>query len=81
MAYRSVDTAASTAHLPDVSKKPHKVGEAAAPYTAKKAAKAAVPLTSSGNSSGVRYIDDATFKKASAKVFKVHDELFRKLAQ
>jgi len=26
-------------------------------------------------------MDDATFKKASAKVFKVHHELFRKLAQ
>ena len=31
--------------------------------------------------SGVRYMDDAAFKKASAKVFKVHHELFRKLAQ
>jgi hypothetical protein len=58
-----------------VSKKPSKVGE----NTAKKAAKAGP--ASKAEAAGVRYMDDATFKKASAKVFKTHHELFRKLAQ
>ena len=62
-----------------VSKKPSKVNEPHPPYAAKKTAKAeAVPKTDAG---GVRYIDDAAFQKASAKVFKTHAELFRKLAQ
>jgi hypothetical protein len=62
-----------------VSKKPSKVNEPQAPYAAKKAIKAQLaPKTEGG---GVRYIDDATFRKASAKVFKTHSELFRKLAQ
>ncbi len=63
-----------------MSKKPHKVGEPKATYAAKKPAQAAVPAPKP-ESTGVRYMDDATFKKASDKVFKVHDELFRKLAQ
>jgi hypothetical protein len=62
-----------------VSKKSSKVREAATPYPAKKPVKAA-PASKTA-ASGVRYMDDAAFKKASAKVFKVHNELFRKLAQ
>jgi len=62
-----------------VKKKPAKVEESAAPYAAKKpVAKAAAPQSTE---SGVRYMDDATFRKAADKVFKVHHELFRKLAQ
>ena len=63
-----------------MKKKPAKVGESATPYTAKKPAKRAAPTAKTGNT-GVRYMDDATFRKAADKVFKVHDELFRKLAQ
>ena len=64
-----------------MSKKPQKVEEAAAPYAAKKATQPAVPATKPENSGGVRQMDDATFRKATEKVFKVHEELFRKLAQ
>jgi hypothetical protein len=58
--------------------KPRKVEEPAANYVAKKpvgkvSATAVQPTT--------RYANDATFRKAAAKVFKTHDELFRKLAQ
>lgn len=63
-----------------MSKKPHKVAEPASPYPAKKPAKATAPAPKT-EAGGARYIDDATFKKASAKVFKTHHELFRKLAQ
>jgi hypothetical protein len=62
-----------------VSKKPHKIEEPKAAYPAKKPAKGAVPA--SKETAGTRYMDDATFKKAADKVFKVHHELFRKLAQ
>lgn len=74
-----VDTSPAPAHRAAVSKKPSKVSEPQAPYAAKKPAKGeSAPKTEAG---GVRYIDDATFQKASAKVFKTHAELFRKLAQ
>jgi hypothetical protein len=62
-----------------VSKKPPKVAESASSYAAKKPAKA--KLAPKPAASGVRYMDDAAFKKASEKVFKVHHDLFRKLAQ
>lgn len=58
--------------------KPRKVEEPQASYAAKKPAKAAASKTAA---SGVRYMNDAAFKKASNKVFKTHPELFRKLAQ
>ena len=62
-----------------MSKKPFKVSEPPTPYAAKQPAPAeSAPKTEGG---GVRYVDDATFQKASAKVFKTHAELFRKLAQ
>jgi len=59
-----------------VSKKPSKVQETAAPYTAKKTATAAPAPTS-----GVRYANPAQAKKSMDKVFSVHKELLRKLAQ
>ena len=68
------------AHIQPVSKKPHKANEPKAPYAAKKPAKV-VPVPGPPPAAGVRYMDDAEFKKASEKVFKVHSELFRKLAQ
>ena len=64
-----------------VKKKPAKVEETATPYAAKKPAPAAAPVSKPGSTSGVRYMDDATFNKAADKVFKTHAELFRKLAQ
>ncbi len=63
-----------------MSKKPRKVEETQAPYAPAKATKPATPAANAA-ASGVRYMDDASFKKASDKVFKVHNELFRKLAQ
>lgn len=74
-----VDTTPSRAHGPSVCKKPSKIEEPKAAYAAQKPAKA-VPAAKT-EVGGVRTIDDATFKKASDKVFKTHSELFRKLAQ
>jgi len=69
--------------LPDqlgaVKKKPAKIEESATPYAGKKPAKAE-PAPEAGNT-GVRYMDDATFKKAADKIFKTRHELLRKLAQ
>jgi len=63
-----------------VKRKPAKVEEPTTPYAAKKRAKGAATASKAGGT-GVRYMDDATFRKAADKVFKVHHELFRKLAQ
>ncbi len=60
-----------------MSKKPRKVEEPQASYAAKKPAKAPAPATASG----VRYASAKQTHKAAEKVFKVHHELFRKLAQ
>ena len=60
--------------------KPRKVQEPAGTYTAKKTAAKATPAPKTGEPH-VRYVDDATFRKAADKVFKTHSELFRKLAQ
>lgn len=68
----SVDTAASAAHLPPVSKKPHKVAEPQAPYPAKKPAKAAA---------GVKYADPAKVKETNAKLMQVHRVVLQKLAR
>ena len=75
-----VDTPAPRPHPAAVSKKPSKVEETSTPYPAKKPAKRAAP-TPKPEGAGVRYMDEAAFKQASEKVFKVHNELFRKLAQ
>lgn len=56
------------------------VGEAAAPYAAKKPAKGKA-VAKADEARPIRYMDDATFRKSADKVFKVHNELFRKLAQ
>jgi hypothetical protein len=59
-----------------VSKKPSKVQEAATPYPAKKPAQAAPAVAAN-----VRYADPAQARKSMDKVFRVHKELLRKLAQ
>ncbi len=63
--------------------KPHKVEEPAASYgiTPKKSARAVAPAKKTSATRAIRYVDDAAFRKAADKVFKTHDELFRKLAQ
>lgn len=58
--------------------KPRKVEEPAGTYSAKKSARK-VPTTPA--QPAIRYVDDATFRKAAAKVFKTNEALFRKLAQ
>ena len=55
-----------------MSKKPRKIEESAASYTAKKPAKA---------EPGIKYADPAQARKSMEKVFRVHHELLRKLAQ
>ena len=37
--------------------------------------------TSTAGESTVRYMDDATFRAAKERVFEIHQELFRRLAQ
>jgi hypothetical protein len=67
--------------------KPRKVQEPAGAYAAKSVAAkgtSAHPPASPGKKSALtatRHVDEATFRKAAEKVFKTHDELFRKLAQ
>jgi hypothetical protein len=63
-----------------VSKKPRKVREPKAAYATKKPA-AAPAVSQSKTASGVRYATPEQVKKAADEVFKVHAELFRKLAQ
>lgn len=65
--------------------KPRKVQEPAAPYGAppKKPVRPPAPTSKAKAEAApaIRYADDTTFRKAADKVFKTHDELFRKLAQ
>lgn len=63
-----------------MNKKPHKAEESAAPYAAKKAAKAE-PASTSGSTSPIRYATPEQAREAAQEVFKVHEKLFRKLAQ
>ena len=63
-----------------MSKKPHKVEETATPYAAKKAAQPAAPATKP-ETPGVRYATPEQARKAAEKVFRVHKDLFHRLAQ
>ncbi len=74
----SVDIVAPSAHFADVDKKPHKVEEAQAAYPTSKPAKAAPASNQTG---GTHYATPEQVQKASEEVFKVHEKLFRKLAQ
>ncbi|MBI2813240.1 MAG: hypothetical protein HYX71_03020 [Opitutae bacterium] len=58
-----------------MSKKPHKVEEAATPYTAKKPVQAALAPAQP------RPSDDAAFQRVTEKIFAERKELLRKLAQ
>jgi hypothetical protein len=74
-----VDRDRAGRHIASVNKKPHKVGEAVAPYAAKKpAAKTAMPKPVE---LGMRQADDAAFHKVADKIFSERKELLRKLAQ
>ena len=64
-----------------VSKKPSKVGEAKAPYAAKKPAKAVVHSSVASKDGQVRYIDPETARKLTKDILDKHHDLFRKLAQ
>ncbi|HEY4248612.1 MAG TPA: hypothetical protein VGM64_17460 [Lacunisphaera sp.] len=61
-----------------MSKKPRKIEESAAAYSPKKTGKAE---RAPAQTAGTQYLDEATFKKSADHVFKVHEELFRKLAK
>ena len=65
-----------------MKRRPQKVEEPAATYTAKKpAAKVTAAPAPKTATPQIRYAEAAVFRKAMDKVFKEHDELFRKLAQ
>lgn len=73
---RHVDTTRPTAHFPNVDKKPHKVEEPQAAYTAKKPAKApSAPPT------GPRFADPDKVRATNAKLIQVHKTVLQKLAQ
>jgi len=63
--------------------KPHKVEEPTGVYHVGKPSRARTKKVDqkAGQAPVIRYVDDATFRKAADKVFKVHSELLRKLAQ
>jgi len=65
-----------------MNRRPLKVEEPVAAYVAEKspAQKPAVPVSKS-DAPQIRYADAAAAQKAMDKVFKTHDELFRRLAQ
>ncbi len=63
-----------------MSKKPQKVTEPSAPYTAKKPVKAA-PAPVANKDGQVRYIDPATARKLTKDILDKRHDLFRKLAQ
>jgi hypothetical protein len=82
-----VDTVRGGTRLVLVMAKPRKVQEPAGTYAAKPVA---AKVDSAGThastekksaSTAARQADETTFRKAAEKVFKTHDELFRKLAQ
>lgn len=64
-----------------MSKKPSKVGEAQAPYTAKKPVKAAAAVAHGDQPSPVRYVDRETARKLTKDILDKRHDLFRKLAQ
>lgn len=70
-----VDSRPSGPQSAAVSKKPHKVEEAAPPYTAKQPVKAAPAPTQP------RPSDDAAFQRITDKIFAERKELLRKLAR
>jgi hypothetical protein len=79
---RPVDWACRGWQLVRVKKKPFIAEEAAAPYAAKKPAKGkATARATQADAPTIRYASAAQAKKAAAEVSKVHEELFRKLAQ
>ena len=73
----SVDNTLRVAHSAAVSKKPHKVEEAATPYTAKPPVKAALAPAQTG----IRYADLAKVRETNAKLIRVHQIVLQKLAR
>lgn len=64
-----------------MSKKPHKIEEPKAAYTAKQPVKMAVRSSVASKDGQVRYIDPETARKLTKDILDKHHDLFRKLAQ
>lgn len=65
-----------------MKKKPAKIEEPSSAYSAKKrTAPPAAPLAKAEEARQIRYATPEQARKAMRKVFRVHHELFRKLAQ
>ena len=77
---RPVDSPRLPRQLGGVKKRTVKVGESATPYAAKKPAMAE-PASPSGSTPPIRYATPEQAREAAQEVFKVHEKLFRKLAQ
>ena len=71
-----VDSGLLVAHSAAVNKKPHKVEEAATPYTAKQPVKAV-----SAVQSGPRYAPIGKVRASNVKLLQVHRVVLQKLAQ
>jgi len=75
----SVDSARLAEHITAMSKKPRKVEESTAAYSAKKPADEAPEPNPAVPAS--RTVDRATFQKVTDKIFSERKELLHKLAQ
>jgi hypothetical protein len=77
-----VDAPGRRRQVAGVKKKALITKEAAAPYAAKKPAKGkAASGAQAAPAAAVRYASSSQVKKAADEVYKVHEALFRKLAQ
>ena len=75
-----IDSRLLVAHSATVSKKPHKVEEAATTYTAKQPVKAA-PAPRADEARQIRYIDPERARRLTKEILDKHHDLFRRLAQ
>jgi hypothetical protein len=64
-----------------VDKKPHKVEELKTTDAAKQSANAAIPLQHSASEFQPHYVNEATAGKIMEKLFRVHGNLLRQLAE
>ena len=64
-----------------MDKKPHKVEEPQAPYAAKQSSDAAIPTQHPAGEFNPRYADAATSRKTIEKLFRVHGDVLRRLAE
>jgi hypothetical protein len=64
-----------------VDKKPQKVEAPLATYIAKQSASVAIPTQHPAGEFKPRYVDEATAGKTIEKLFRVHGDLLRRLAE